>query len=219
MNVLVLTAGRTGSLTFAEACRHITNYTTGHETRVGLLGADRLAYPDQHIEVDDRLAWFPGRLEETFGNGAFYVHLVRDQRAVAASRMRRWNKPGMRSYRDGILWDVDPSVSREDIALDFVRTVDSNIEHFLRDKTQTMRIDIETAAQTFPEFWERIGAEGDLEAALRELEVHHHEGTQRRSTPRTDDGHDGAGQPGEPDVDAPHQAPRSWLARRLRRPS
>jgi hypothetical protein len=187
MNVLVLTAGRTGSVTFAEACRHITNYTTGHETRVGLLGADRLAYPDRHIEVDDRLAWFPGRLEEAFGDRAFYVHLVRDEKATAASRMRRWNKPGMRSYRDGILWDVDPSVSREDIAIDFVRTVNSNIEHYLRDKTRTIRIDIEMAAETFPEFWGRIGAEGDLEAALRELASHHHAGTERRPTPRRSD--------------------------------
>ena len=63
MNVFVLTTGRSGSLTFAEACRHITNFSCGHETRVGLIGAERLAYPDQHIEVDNRLAWFTGRLE------------------------------------------------------------------------------------------------------------------------------------------------------------
>jgi hypothetical protein len=66
--------------------------------------------------------------------------------------------------------------------------VNSNIEHYLRDKTQTMRIDIETGAETFPEFWERIGAEGDLEAALRELAAHHHAGTEPRPTPRRQDG-------------------------------
>lgn len=184
MNVFVLTTGRSGSVTFAEACRHITNYTTGHETRVGLLGADRLAYPDRHIEVDDRLAWFLGRLEEAYGDDAFYVHLRRDERATAASRMRRWNKPAMRAYRNGILWDVDPGVSRLELALDLNRTVTSNIEHYLRDKTDTMRIDIETARQVFPEFWKRVGAEGDLEAALDELTVHHHTGTERRPTPR-----------------------------------
>jgi hypothetical protein len=184
MNVFVLTTGRSGSVTFAEACRHITNYTTGHETRVGLLGADRLAYPDRHIEVDDRLAWFLGRLEEAYGDNAFYVHLRRDEQATAASRMRRWNKPAMRAYRDGILWDVDPAVSRMDLALDLNRTVSSNIDYYLRDKTQTMGIDIETAGQTFPGFWQRIGAEGDLGAALKELEAHHHAGTERRPTPR-----------------------------------
>jgi hypothetical protein len=217
MNVLVLTAGRTGSLTFAEACRHITNFTTGHETRVGLLGANRLAYPDRHIEVDDRLAWFPGRLEDAFGDRAFYVHLRRDERATAESRVKRWNKPAMRAYRDGILWDVDASVERIDLALDLVRTVDRNIEHYLRDKTKTMRIDIETAATTFPEFWERIGAEGDLEAALRELQTHHHEGTQRRTTPRTSDPADDADRSERVKTPSTAGGWRSLLAGRSRR--
>lgn len=184
MNVLVLTTGRSGSLTFAEACRHISNYTTGHETRVGLVGRERLNYPDRHIEVDNRLAWFPGRMEAAFGDSAFYVHLLRDDEATAASHVKRWNKPAMQSYRKGILWDVDPETDRLDLARDLTLTMNTNIEHFLRDKSKTMRIDIETAGEAFPEFWERIGAEGDLEAALRELRVHHHAGTEQRSTPR-----------------------------------
>lgn len=184
MNVFVLTTGRSGSVTFAEACRHITNYSAGHETRVGLIGAERLAYPEDHIEVDDRLAWFLGRLEEAYGDRAFYVHLRRDAQATAASRMRRWNKPLMRAYRNGILWDVSPDISRLEMALDLNRTVTANIELFLRDKRQVMRIDIENARQSFPEFWKRIGAEGDLEAALEELTTHHHAGTERRPSPR-----------------------------------
>jgi hypothetical protein len=184
MNVFVLTTGRSGSLTFAEACRHITNFTAGHETRVGLIGADRLAYPDRHIEVDDRLAWLLGRLDDAHGDDAFYVHLHRDEQATAASRMRRWNKPLMRAYRNGILWDVDPSVSRLDLALDLNHTVTRNIEFFLHDKSRTMDIDIETVQESFPEFWERIGAEGDLEAALEELKARHHAGTERRPRPR-----------------------------------
>jgi hypothetical protein len=184
MNIFVLTTGRSGSLTFAEACRHITNYTTGHETRVGLVGAERLAYPDRHIEVDNRLAWFPGRMEAAFGDRAFYVHLRRDDEATAASHVKRWNKPAMQSYRKGILWDVDPEANRLDLARDLTLTMNTNIEHYLRDKTKSMRIDIETAGRSFPELWERIGAEGDLDAALRELQVHHHAGTESRSTPR-----------------------------------
>jgi hypothetical protein len=70
------------------------------------------------------------------------------------------------------------------MALDLNRTVTANIELFLRDKHQVMRIDIETARQSFPEFWKRIGAEGDLEAALEELTTHHHAGTERRPSPR-----------------------------------
>src|SRR3972149_9948429 len=103
MNVFVLTTGRSGSLTFATACGHITNYTTGHETRRMLLGAERLAPPARHIEVDNHLAWFLGRLDGAYGDGAFYVHLRRDDEAVAASYSRRWNKPLLSAYRKGVL--------------------------------------------------------------------------------------------------------------------
>jgi len=187
MNVFVLTTGRSGSLTFAEACRHITNYTTGHETRVGLVGEARLAYPDDHIEIDNRLAWFLGRLQEAFGDRAFYVHLRRDHEATAASHVKRWNKPAMQSYRKGILWDVDPETDRLALARDLNLTMNSNIELYLRDKSKVMGIDIETAGQSFPTFWQAIGAEGDLQAALAELSVKHHEGTARRTTPRAGD--------------------------------
>jgi len=218
MNVFVLTTGRSGSLTFAEACRHITNYTSGHETRVGLVGADRLAYPADHIEVDNRLAWFPGRLAATYGDEAFYVHLRRDEAATAASFAKRWNKPAMRAWRKGILWDVDPGADRFELALDLVRTMNSNIEHFLGQRSQTMTVDIEAAEPAFREFWERIGAEGDLDAAVAQLAVRHHEGTSRRSTPRRRDRSGpqsprggrgkGAGRGGR-------RRPTSWLARLL----
>jgi len=188
MNVFVLTTGRSGSLTFAEACRHISNYSTGHETRVGLIGPDRLAYPADHIEVDNRLAWFPGRLEAAYGDDAFYLHLRRDAEATAASMAQRWSKPAMRSYRQGILWDVDPATDRFVLARDLVETLDSNIRHFLRDKSESMTIDIETATDSFPTFWQRIGAEGDLESALAELASRHHEGMAARTTPRPSSG-------------------------------
>jgi hypothetical protein len=184
VNVFVLTTGRSGSLTFAEACRHITNYTTGHETRVGLVGQERLAYPDRHIEIDNRLAWFLGRLQSAFGDEAFYVHLRRDDEATAASHAKRWNKPAMQSYRKGILWDVDPATDRMALARDLTWTMNSNIELYLRDKPRAVRIDIETATETFPAFWEAIGAQGDLEAALTELSVRHHQGSAQRDTPR-----------------------------------
>jgi len=217
MNVFVLTTGRSGSLTFAEACRHITNYTTGHETRVGLVGEARLAYPDGHIEIDNRLAWFLGRLEMSYGDGAYYVHLRRDDEATAASHVKRWNKPAMRSYRKGILWGVDAGVDRMAMARDLSLTMNSNIEHFLRDKSKVMRMDIETAAGTFPAFWEAIGAEGDLAAALAEFSTRHHEGTAKRTTPRSAS----AAQPSKGPKNAPGNPRRrrrsSRLARLLRR--
>jgi hypothetical protein len=60
-----------------------------------------------------------------------------------------------------------------------------------------MRIDIEHAADAFPAFWEAIGAEGDLTAAVHEFDTRHHEGKAPRSTPREGDR---AAQPGSRSV-------------------
>lgn len=56
-----------------------------------------MAYPPRHIEVDNRLAWFLGYLQEHHGHEAYYVHLTRDRDAVAlgaegdlASSIKEW---------------------------------------------------------------------------------------------------------------------------------
>ena len=90
MNVFVLCTGRCGSTTFIESCRHIRNFSCAHESRTRLLGNERLAYPPNHIEADNRLSWFLGRLDREYGDDAFYVHLVRNTKDVARSYARRF---------------------------------------------------------------------------------------------------------------------------------
>lgn len=70
---------------------HATNVSVGHETRVDLYDG-RVVYPQDHIEIDNRLAWFLGLLEETYGDEARYVHLERDPDKVASSMLRRWER-------------------------------------------------------------------------------------------------------------------------------
>lgn len=177
MNVFVLNTGRCGSSTFAAACGHIANFTAAHESRVPLLGDARLAYPDRHIEVDNRLAWFLGRLDETYGDRAYYVHLTRDAGAVAASWTRRYGVLGgmATGYRDHILsganWHLP--IGRAEAAADYVRTVTENIRLFLKDKTNVLQFRMEAAASDFPRFWEWIDAEGDLAAAMAEWTLRH----------------------------------------------
>jgi hypothetical protein len=173
MNVFVLNAGRVGSTSFIRACEHITNYTAGHETRWGRLGADRLAYPEQHIEADNRLSWFLGRLDREYGADAFYVHLRRDDAATAQSFSARREIGIMRAYRRGLVRGLPKSTETEAIALDYLDTVNSNIELFLRDKPQTLPFALENAATDLAVFWERIRAEGDMEAAAAEFDVQH----------------------------------------------
>ena len=169
MNVFVLCTGRCGSKTFVEACKHIRNFTSAHESRVGVAGPGRVQFPADHIEADNRLTWFLGRLEEAHGDDAFYVHLTRDRMQTANSFNKRL-QPGliMYAYTHGILLKLPPETDPLDLCLDYCDTVTSNINVFLKSKTRKMDFRLETAKEDFRIFWERIGAQGDLSAALAE---------------------------------------------------
>ncbi len=177
MNVFILNSGRCGSTTFIEACRHITNYTAGHETRLRKIGAERLAYPENHIEADNRLCWLLGRLERAYGDQAHYVHLTRRREEVAASFVKRMDYGIMRAWRDGVLLEGEPDQTPTGFALDYLDTVEANIGCFLRDKTRQTVVRLEHAREDFPRFWEAIGARGDLAMALTEWDTRHNAST------------------------------------------
>lgn len=69
-----------------------------------------------------------------------------------------------------------PEEDRRRICQFYVDTVTANIEAFLRNKPRAMTIHLEHAKDRFPQFWERIGAEGDLSAATAELDHRHNAG-------------------------------------------
>jgi len=173
MNVFVLNTGRCGSTTFIRACEHISNYSAGHETRIHRMGMARLDYPDNHIEADNRLCWMLGRLEERFGDDAFYVHLYRDREATAASFARRTGFGIMRAWREGVLLGGEEDADPLELARDYVDAVEANIRLFLKDKRRRLEVRLEQASQDFPRFWRAIGAEGNLDAALAEWRVRH----------------------------------------------
>ncbi len=176
MNIFVLNTGRCGSTTFIKACQYISNYSASHESRARVHGKARLQYPDNHIEADNRLSWFLGRLDKQYADTAFYVHLTRNTSATADSFVKRQNFGIMKAYKEGILMldncqretmsEDDSRISRE-IALDYIQTVNENIQHFLNNKTKTLEVHLETAKQDFQLFWHAIDAEGDMQAALK----------------------------------------------------
>ncbi len=86
-------------MTFAAAARHIENYSTGHESRTGNISDARFDYPDDHIEVDNRLAWFSVLLDRFDDRETLYVHLRREPEAVAQSFLRRWSY----AWRGGVI--------------------------------------------------------------------------------------------------------------------
>lgn len=173
MNIFVLNTGRCGSTTFIQACRHITNFSAAHESLATQTGPARFAYPDNHIEADNRLSWLLGRLEQHYGNDAWYVHLYRDREATARSFEKRMQLDIgiLPAYRDGILMGADASADTATLTQDYVDTVESNIALFLKDKRHVMAFRLEQAQSDFLTFWEWIGAEGDRERALAEWQT------------------------------------------------
>ena len=137
-----------------------------------MLGDQRLDYPEDHIEADNRLSWFLGRLDEKYGDDAFYVHLKRNDQDTARSFSLRYSSGIIRAYRGGgILTGRRRKGDPMSVCLDYCRTVNSNIDLFLKDKSKRMGIGLESIENGFTEFWRRISAEGDISAALGELSV------------------------------------------------
>lgn len=173
MNIFILNTGRAGSTTFINACGHITNYTSAHESRIGVVGESRLDYPPNHIEADNRLAWFLGRLEKAYGDSAMYVHLKRDDAEIARSFLNRYHRGIINAYKNGILLGTPVNTDPLAVSLDYCDTVNRNIEFFLNGKSRQMNFSLANAKGDFQTFWNLIGAEGDLEAALAEFDVKH----------------------------------------------
>lgn len=150
------------------------NFTAAHESCKSAVGDARLAYPDRHIEVDDRLSWLLGRLGRAFPDDrTFYVHLRRDDEATARSFVKRWGKGIIRAYAKGIL--TGPVKQRDplEVCLDYCDTVNQNIESFLESRPHSMTFRLEDADAGYREFWSRVGAEGDLAAALVQWDTRH----------------------------------------------
>jgi hypothetical protein len=167
MNIFILNAGRCGSTTFIQACQHISNLSATHESRSTLTGEQRLSYPDNHIEADNRLCWLLGRLDRDYGNDAYYVHLTRDREASMKSFVKRKDYGIMQAYREGILMGGQQQPAAE-IASDYLDTVTCNITLFLKGKNNTMAFSLENATSDFVDFWHWIGAQGNLVKALAE---------------------------------------------------
>lgn len=148
------------------------------------MGDARLQYPDAHIEADNRLSWLLGRLDRAFGDEAVYVHLRRNEIETAESFVQRYHYGIITAYRGHIVPKDKRDDEPIDVALDYCRTVNSNISLFLRDKTKKMDFELENAEENFAEFWRMIGAEGDFHAALREWATTHNASSENKIPPR-----------------------------------
>lgn len=163
-NVFVLCTGRCGSVTLSKALSH-SDWSVGHETRARNV-LSRFDYPGHHIEIDNRLSWFLGELNDHFPD-AFYIHLQREPEAVARSFAKR---VGIMAGFAEIL--MGGNGNKLDHARKYVETVNRNIKHFLRDKPH-VEFWLEDWAEGFPYLWETLKCRGDFRAAQREFLIKH----------------------------------------------
>lgn len=173
MNVFILNSGRCGSSTFIMACQHITNYTAAHESLSSNTGPQRFNYPENHIEADNRLSWLLGKLDDTYGDNAFYVHLKRNPQDIANSFAKRIDFGILKAYEQGVLMHETHQLPAYDIAADYIETVDSNIALFLKNRSHKMVLSLETIQADFTDFWGRINAQGDIDGALGEWRINY----------------------------------------------
>ncbi len=185
MRVFILCTGKNGSYSIIKACKHINNYTSGHESKTKKLGVERFNYPDNHIESDNRLSWFLGGLDKKYGDDAIYIHLKRDKQKTINSFNKRWesNNSIISAFCVGILKLSKGKLLEKDrleVCADYYETVNTNIEHFLKDKSKKTTIYLESIKEGFKNFWQLIGAEGNFEKAVNVFDTPYNQSKRRR---------------------------------------
>ena len=194
MRVFVTGTGRCGTTTFYQACRHITNYTSAHETEAGRIPSYQ--YPDRHIEVSHLLVVGIPFIRQHFPDSV-WVHLTRSREACIQSiRGQLWGEVAAWS-REWYLTD-HPALVYEAAQAYYDRVIEL-CQVLLPD---AITIPIERAREWFPYFWHKIGAEGDMDAALNEFD--------RAYNPSVSRGRDSF-------VEAPQTRPSDPLSDPLRR--
>lgn len=94
MRIFVRGTGRAGSSSFTRASQHAENYKAAHESRSHLHSKERLDYPDEHIDVDNRLTWFLGLLHERWRPKRFLCAPPARRRGDRSTFVRRWDLGG-----------------------------------------------------------------------------------------------------------------------------
>jgi len=160
MQVYVLSAGRCGEKTLASACSYMSNYT--------LRGDERAT---SRIVIDKQLLHRVDSLDD----GALFVHLRGDPEHTASIYQRFGFDAETVSHWSSRLNEpinTAAGASSLDACREYVDRTNAAIEAALAVKPDRLDMNANAMAEDFRTLWERIDAEGDLEAALKLFEIH-----------------------------------------------
>lgn len=164
MRVFVVGTGRCGTVTFYQACMEIANYTAGHESKNGEDQIGDWSFPDNHAEVSCNLLWGIPALRERYPK-AFWVHLTRERAACVDSLRQNCSRSQEMFAQQWWFFrhEVDPN-RRARIAETYYDSYNALVRRLLPPTALTLQL--ESIRESWPEFWEKIGAQGDLAASL-----------------------------------------------------
>lgn len=169
MNIFFISPGRTGTTTISMAFSSIDDFTSGHESRVNFLGEERVDYPDNHFECDNRLVWFLPRLTEKYGESGVLVIVNRNRSEIAKSYNYRWGGIGiMRAYSQGILMRR-LNENNFEVCRDYVNNVYEHLDFIKKDWIKVINLDINNPKQGISEILTEVGKEKYLEKVLESL--------------------------------------------------
>lgn len=155
--MFVVGTGRCGSVSFAVACQHITNFTAAHET-----DNYELVYPDDHIEVNAMLRAPMAVLMDRYPN-ARWVHLIRERSACV---------PSLEALAHGEVVRCYGRINRTTIPEDHRAEAEAYYDYenaaiaAMLERRESMTFRLENRFQDWKRFWSWIGAEGNLKASL-----------------------------------------------------
>ena len=133
MRVFFISPGRTATTTLAKSFGQIKSLTSGHESNVKNRLGDRVIYPDNHVEADNRLLFFMPQLTERYGETELLVIIERNRAEIANSYRKRWWKFNLpKIFAQGILMR-DVKENDDKLVDDMVDWAYEQIHYFSKD--------------------------------------------------------------------------------------
>ena len=169
MRVFVVCTGRCGSVTLAKACEHLDNFTVGHEE----INED-LEYPDNHIAINPQFSIVLDELVAKYPD-AVYVYLERCTDDTAKSFQDLDNGSWLIHWQ--ALYNTVFPLPTFRAAKAWVRMSKLLITSTL--PSDYIKINLATIKGDFLKFVGAIGGQGNIIAALAELDVKHNANAQR----------------------------------------
>jgi hypothetical protein len=171
MRVFVVGTGRCGTTTFYQACRHITNYTVGHESEGFRI--PKYEFDDKHIEVSHLNSIALPLLVKKYPDSMF-IHLIRDRQATIQSWVN--GHPDLHEELNcwSRLWYMERNLDAAQIA---AARYDRVFE--LCERMTTWSFKLDRATMWWGVFWRYIKAEGSYDEALKEFSRAYNPGVNR----------------------------------------